>query len=166
MFQRNDNFEWDREYKIKFCHMFKKKFENKGAQIVFDIPDDPQSRIDIYATAITIDNRVITYAIELKDRGDYKWNSDFAKTEGWVIEDDKLQSGEDAMDISGYTEFVYANIFHLPTPKVAIWNYPFSFAKIPEKEYHKTTVGKNDSTYRKEKKGLLNKDAKWYEWNA
>lgn len=156
------NFECDRQSKRQFVRLLKDLFKN----IEIDVPCDPQSHIDIFATALTSSGKVIkTYAFELKERWGRYVSDLYGKdndSEGWIYERGKDNSLFNAYELSGYTP-MYVNLY--PDSVIRIWDmskYPEEYIESGEKTYHRHTVDNEGGTYKEKKYTLMNRYGKEY----
>lgn len=156
------NFECDKPSKRQFESLLKDIFNN----IKIDTPKNPKSRLDIFATAYTNDDRVLkTYAFELKERRD-KYVSDYygkdGDREGWIYERDKDNELFAAYENSGYTP-IYVNLY--PDGVIRIWDmskYPEEYVLASEKTYSRHTVDDEGGRYKECKYTLMNRYGKEY----
>lgn len=120
---------------------------------------DDKNSIDIYITATTKNQKEIYYAIECKDR---KMSHTKYAEDGYIIEDHKVKELLKASE-KGYRP-IYLNSFS--DDYIVVWNLDkIDFSKCGEtgeKQFHRTTVMKNDfDLYSKNKITLKNSQSEW-----
>ena len=128
-----------------------------GCTLQIDQHFDDKNSVDIYITATTKNNKEVWYAIECKDR---KMTHNKYKDEGYIIEDWKVKELLNASS-KGYRP-IYLNSFS--DDYIVVWNLNnIDFSKCGEtgeKQFHRTTVMKNDfDLYSKNKITLKNSQA-------
>lgn len=150
----------DKASKDLFVSVISELFASKGKEIKFDIPSNPESLIDIFATAGTR-----TYAFELKGRRG-RYVSDYygcEGCEGWVLEDKKFNELMDAFNLSGYTPY-YVNVY--PDGVIRMWDVRnVRNDRGKSKVWTRYTDAPSDERYEKSKIELFNKDGKEFRFD-
>lgn len=132
-----------------------------GCTLTIEPHYEDGSPIDIYMTAVTLSNKVITYAMECKDR-EYKHNTKFFLEEGYILEKKKEQRLKDA-SAKGYKP-IYINTF--ADDVIIVWNLnKIDFSQCGEtgnKQWHKATVIHQDGDlYEENKKTVRYEQKQW-----